>query len=171
MVKTQKYNKNCDSELKLNDVSFQKIIKFYLFECPVPGKSSRGSNFKDLGWVGSSKFSKLKKKMLGAATESLRKNYHPCSKDDLKKNFEVANDIEPENEYCIFFKNDSKTVMQSLFSAIRNSFAHGSFSKRKYGKHNIYYMKNYHNNYLKAEIVLHEETLLNWIKIVQTGLK
>ena len=170
MAEMKKYNKNCDSKLKLEDVSFQKIIKFYLFECPVPGKSSRGLKFKDFGWIGSPKFSKLKKEMLGAATESLRKNYHPCSKDELKKSLEVANDIEPENEYCIFLKSGSKTVMQSLFSAIRNSFAHGSFSQRKYNGQKIYYMKNY-NNYLKAEIVLHEKTLLNWIDIVQNGLK
>ena len=62
--------------------------------------------------------------------------------------------------------------MQSLFSAIRNAFAHGRFSIREY-QHNgdrvkMYFFSNF-NKYLKAEIVLQESTLLEWIQIIKRG--
>ena len=79
----------------------------------------------------------------------------------------VAN-VKPPNEYCVFLKQDEKTVMQSLFSAIRNAFAHGSFNVKTYNGVKIYYFENF-NGYLKAEIVLHEETLLAWIPILEAG--
>ncbi len=59
-----------------------------------------------------------------------------------------------------------KIVMQSLFKAIRNAFAHGAFLVKSYGGERIYYLENY-DKYLKATIVLHETTLLNWIKCIQ----
>ena len=63
--------------------------------------------------------------------------------------------------------------MQSLFSAIRNSFAHGSFAVQRYkdnsGKNiQIFFFSNF-DGYLKAELVLQEETLLRWIDIVNSG--
>ena len=79
----------------------------------------------------------------------------------------------PVEEYCIFLKHDEKTVMQSLFSAIRNSFAHGSLAIQSYKDGNgnsvkIYFFCNY-NEYLKAEIILQEQTLLNLIDIIKSG--
>ena len=68
----------------------------------------------------------------------------------------------------MFLKTDEKTVIQSLFSAIRNALAHGSFNVKIYKGVRVYFLSNY-NKYLKAEIVLQENTLLKWIDIVKEG--
>ena len=163
---TTKYKKTFDDDLSISNKNLQKILKFYLFECPVPKKSVRGKKFSDYGIIGKSSFSKLKKKMFDSATLSLRKHYKPLDKSQLEQEFISALSITPPNEYCIFLKHDESTVMQSLFTAIRNAFAHGSFYVKKYGGVRIFFLSNF-NGYLKAEIVLHEETLLKWIECIK----
>lgn len=162
-VKT--YSKSFSNKIAISNANLQKILKFYLFECPVPGKSVRGRTFQDYGISGSAAFSRLKTNMLKEASSSLRENYKPSTKNELDINFSLMNSIIPPDEYCVFLKYDEKRVMQSLFSAIRNAFAHGSFYVKKYYGTRIYFLANY-DGYLKAEIVLHETTLLNWINCI-----
>lgn len=162
------YEKKCSTDIKLNDPNFQKILNFYLFECPTSGKSVRSKTFDYYGWKGSSKFSKLKNKMLKAASDSLKSNYYPCKKEDLEERFHRVKSVKPTDEYCVFLKHCEKSVMQSLYAAIRNAFAHGSFSVKKYLGIKIYFLSNY-EKYLKAEIILQENTLLKWIDIVRNG--
>ena len=58
--------------------------------------------------------------------------------------------------------------MESLYSAIRNALAHGSFLMKKRRGTNMYFFANY-DGYLKAVIQLKEETLLNWISLFQSN--
>ena len=162
------YYKQFDKEVKLSNKNFQKILDFYLFSCPTPQKSFRSKTFEQLGWKGTKQFAQLKTLLISSASNSLKENYHPCKKEELEKQFEAATNIHPIDEYCIFLKSDEKTVIQSLFSAIRNAFAHGSFSVGTYKKTRVYFFANYHD-YLKAEIVLQEKTLLAWMEIVEKG--
>ena len=138
---------------------FQSIISFYLFNCPVEGKSIRATTFEQKGWKGAL-FSKLKTAMLDNATPELKNRYFPCKKDELEKKFDEIEKLKATDEYCVFLKHDELRVMESLYSAIRNSLAHGSFVIR--GRTKMYYFANY-DGYLKAIINLREETLLNWI--------
>ena len=165
-TKEKQYSKSFSDKLSISNTNLQKIIKFYLFECPVPGKSVRGRVFEDYGIKGSVAFSRLKKHMFEAATNSLKDNYLPSSKADLPDNYRKVEAVHPPDEYCVFFKTDESSIMQSLYSAIRNAFAHGSFLVKNYDGVRIYFLSNYHD-YLKAEIVLHEETLLKWINCIQ----
>ena len=162
------YYKKFDKPQKISDKNFQKILDFYLFHCPTPDKSVRSKTFEQLGWKGSPQFSQLKKQLLASASKSLRSNYYPCKKDELEAYFKLVSNIAPIDEYCVFFMNEEKSVIQSLFSAIRNAFAHGSFSVQTYNKERIYFFSNYHK-FLKAEIVLQEKTLLAWISILEKG--
>jgi len=167
------YYKNFDRKYPITDKNFFIILAFYLFECPTPNTSVRAKNFSQLGWKGASQFSNLKKKLLESATKSLRKHYYPCKKDELDDKYNLTSSVKPVEEYCVFLKHDEKTVMQSLFSAIRNAFAHGSFAIQTYKgesgcKMRIYFFCNY-NEYLKAELILQEQTLLNWIDIIKSG--
>ena len=162
------YYKQFDKEVKLNNKNFQKILDFYLFSCPTPNKSFRSKTFEQLGWQGKKQFALLKTLLLSSASNSLKGNYHPCKKEELQGKFDEVENIHPVDEYCVFLKSDEKTVIQSLFSAIRNAFAHGSFSVQTYKKTRVYFFANYHD-YLKAEIVLQEKTLLAWIEILEKG--
>ena len=167
-----KYKKTFDNKITFNRKAFQEILNFYLFCCPVEGTSFRSIGFDRYGWKGSVQFAQLKKALLEAAGSDLASNYYPCKKEELAGNFSKVAGIAPVNEYCVFLKNEENTVMQSLFSAIRNALAHGSFSIREYTsegkKTRVYFFLNY-KNYKKAEIVLQEATLLEWIRIVQAG--
>lgn len=164
--KTNKYQKTFSGKLAISNSNLQKVLLFYLFECPVSGKSVRGKTFEEYGISGNSAFSRLKKELLVSATCSLRKNYKPSVKADLQAEISLMQVIEPPNEYCVFLKYDEKRVMESLFSAIRNAFAHGGFCVRRYDGVRIYYLSNF-DGYLKAEMALHEETLLSWIDCVK----
>ena len=167
-----KYKKSFDNKITFSSSNFQKILDFYLFRCPVEGTSSRGVGFDQYGWKGAKQFAHLKKALLKAANSDLASKYYPCKKDELAEKFEIVSNVAPVDEYCVFLRNEEDTVMQSLFSAIRNAFAHGSFSVRTYTsqgkKIKVYFFSNY-NKYLKAEIILQEQTLLEWIKIVEAG--
>ena len=163
-----KYKKDFATAIKMNNSKFQKILEFYLFECPTPNRSVRSKTFADYGWIGRSKFSSLKKSMLSAASDSLKNNYYPCKKEELKEKFQLVKKVSPTDEYCVFLKYDEKSVMQSLYSAIRNAFAHGSFSVRQYSGVKIYFFAN-EKKYLKAEIILQENTLLKWIDIIKNN--
>ena len=169
-----KYKKTFENKLALNNKNLQKILSFYLFHCPVSGTSFRGIAFEKYGWKGAPQFATLKRELLKHATESLSANYFPSKKDELAANFAAVSTVTPVDEYCVFLRNEENTVMQSLFSAIRNAFAHGSFSIREYTfkgcKYRIYFFSNY-KNYLKAEMVLHEKTLLSWISVVESGYR
>jgi len=48
MAKQAKYKKSFDSDIKLGNNNFQKILKFYLFECPTPGKAEEVQHSRDL---------------------------------------------------------------------------------------------------------------------------
>ena len=164
----KKYYQEFDGPIKLEDKNFQKIIDFYLFNCPVEGKSVRGKKFKDYGFSKSAPFKALKKAMLSVASASLSKNYLPSRKNELPQAFESVEAASPPDEYCVFLINEESGVLASLFSSIRNAFAHGSFNVRSYNGVRIFFLLNY-NVYQKARLVLQEDTLLSWIRIVKKG--
>lgn len=168
MSKATQYYKKYDVPASLSRASLQKIILFYLLNCPVKGKSYRGKTFKEYGFSGSPAFSKLKSVMLKNASKSLKNNYIPCKKGELDYNFKSIESVSPPEEYCVFLYNDEKTKIESLFSAIRNALAHGSFNCKSYNGTKIYFFLNY-DGYRKAQIVLHETTLLNWISVIENG--
>ncbi len=77
------YNSSFKDKIVYSNVNFQKILTFYLFNCPVLGISVRAKTFSDYGWEGSSKFSKLKSQLLKAASNDLSSQYYPCEKAEL----------------------------------------------------------------------------------------
>ena len=161
-----KYDQSYKQPQSLSNSNLQKIIQFYLLECPVEGKSRRGKTFQEYGYKGSASFSRLKNKLLESATKSLRRNYYPCKKDELSDCFKKCEQVVFPDEYCAFLKSDEKSIVRSMFSAIRNALAHGSFNVKSYNGKRIYYFSNY-KGYEKARIVLYENTLLSWIKTIK----
>lgn len=153
--------------IPLQNKNFQEILRFYLFGCPATETSCSADTFEQLGW-GKKTFSTLKSQMLKSASPDLKVNYFPCKKEELEKRFQQMEKLDTSKEFCVFLKHDEKRVMDSLYSAIRNALAHGGFTRKKENKKYIYFFANY-DTYLKAQIRLHEETLLNWVKIVKNG--
>ena len=148
---------------------FQAIVDFYLFCCPSSGVSSRGKSFLEYGFVGSPQYAKLKRRLLESAEYLTKENYCPSKKDALPANLELAETQTLPVEYCVFLSNEERTVIGSLFKAIRNALAHGSFTVKKYNSYGRYYYFENVDGYKKAQIVLSEKTLIAWIKIIQEG--
>lgn len=146
---------------------FIKILDFYLFRCPVEGGSVKAKTFKDYGFEGQRLYSKLKSRMLNIEGSEVKERYYPCTKQELDVYYEIYKSN--KSELCIFLKHDEKLVMQSLFKAIRNSFAHGSFYKYQYKNEHYYYFENV-DGYKKAQIQLKEKTLLKWIECIEEGV-
>lgn len=168
---SKQYYQKYDMPIVMNSKPFQEILQFYMFECPVndPLVSIRGKKFKDYGFVGTTKYGKLKSEMLKAATDSLKRNYCPCKAEKVDAVWnEKMRSISPPDEYCVFNETSKGTKMESLFVAIRNAFAHGSFTIKKYGRDRIYFLANDHNG-VKARMALHESTLLAWRELIVSG--
>ncbi|MDE6036272.1 MAG: hypothetical protein K2G36_10230 [Ruminococcus sp.] len=142
--------------------NFKKIITFYLFECPVEDVSKRGKTFKQIGWKGSSRLRMLER-LLKNCTSINEENWIICDKS------EVENKLNNVNGLYYIVCSKSKSGIKSIIYAIRNSFAHGSFEVKNIDGYNIYYLENHHKGHLCAKIVIEEDSLLEWIRIIKTN--
>lgn len=130
-MKKCNYYRGFDIKVKLNNTNIQKIIDFYLFNCSVPNTSARSKTFNQLGWTQGYQFVFLKQQMLSVATESLKNNFSLFHYEDGKQLLNTINDMDsvtPTDEYCVFLLHEKRKVFESLFKAIRNALAHGSFN-------------------------------------------
>lgn len=150
--------------------NFEKIVIFYLFESPAEGKW-RGKTFKELGYYGGSSFKKLKQSMI-ASSKYLSKECVLFGKNEKELDIifsgsptDIIGKSSARFEYIIVLKQENKEVY-SIYKAIRNSLAHGSFNQFNRGKVRYYYFENF-DKYLKAKICLSEETLTSWIKLFE----
>jgi len=173
---------NHSESFNFNDESFQKILDFYLFNCPVENQkgkkekntlryekvSQRGTSLRNLGWEGvylTSLISKLKNGSFGPIKY--------CEvKSDAKELFNEEKELsaglcDKNFEMILFKKNDSLSILSSILYYIRCAIAHGSFSEKK----GIYYFESKKNEKTKARIRLRSETLLLLMKTIKKGPK
>ncbi len=165
--------------IPIKDEKFQKIIIFYLFECPARGIktenkkngevrtdeqphpkkrifyyriSQMGKTLADRGIEGG-KLNTLRAAMLRAAGS----DFEFLTGDNVKES--------EKSEYISLAKNEFKT--EGIFSFIRNSFAHGEFEVCE----GSYFFENHNNGVLKGKAVIKESTLLKWIDIINMPLE
>lgn len=168
--------------IPIKDKNFQKIICFYLFQCPArsirtedkkaneprtveqphPSKriffngkiSQMGKTLEERGIVGG-KVNTLRAAMLRAA-----------GRDFKFITVTGKNAIKPEaKEYVSLSRADFKT--EGIFIFIRNAFAHGEFSVSD----GWYELENHSGVKLKGQALLRESTLLKWIEIVNMPIE
>ena len=153
--------------LKNHNKSFAKILNFYLFNCPVYNKDSkkstsvRGKTFKDR---------KIQKGELISLLNAMKGKidyYEVVSSlrtvESSVKEYEKNN---KNKQFLIFKENQSLGKTQSIFYAIRNALAHGSFSTEMINNEKYYYFENKSNKCIEAQFELKENVLLEWIKLV-----
>lgn len=142
---------------------FEKILKFYLFECPIENVSKRGKLFKDFGWKGSSRFQMLER-LLKSASGMTDAQWHILdSSTEVRK----ESDGIAFNEQFLF-SDKSKGRVRTFIYSIRNSLAHGSFKTLDISGKKYYYFENEYRKNLRSKMFLSEDTLLEWIKIIRT---
>ncbi len=160
------------TQIPLTNKAFQRIIQFYLFECPVrtreriPKKerveprdkykfrfkrvSKRGKTFEE-------------RKLDGARLNTLRaamKRVTNVTMETMERDV-----VAPEcvGEYIVIKKNEENTsITEGLFYCIRNALAHGDFDVEK----GVYELRNRSGENIKGLARLKEKTLLKWIELV-----
>ncbi len=173
--------KNGNLNIPYNNKNFLKIIDFYLFNCPVytikgsnnhkviNNVSKHNKSFYDLNYK-QQDFKKLLNK-IRKPIKSYMEYYFLENDKNLESEFNIiVNNIklkDPEYDFIIYKSLIPNNKTMSIFYAIRNAFAHGTFSIKTINQRKkIYYFESKNNNIIKARIRLKEKTLLNWIDFV-----
>jgi hypothetical protein len=73
--------------------------------------------------------------------------------------------VDGNSEFIVFKENSELKKLKSIFYAIRNAFAHGSFSIVNNNQNTIYYLESAKDEKIKSQIKLKESTLLDWIDL------
>lgn len=150
------------------DKRFARIYRFYVIETPVSGVSARGKSFGsrniNLKYLNSTlkrEFSFLRSAWI---VKTIKEIEAACKERGLDKTVKLDEEIviHTENHKLCAGRTDS------LFYAIRCSFAHGSFAIHKHNGCKYYVLENKDKDKLKARMVLKEETLLKWIDLVES---
>lgn len=171
----EKWLKNY-SAIPLKNENFQKILEFYLFECPCEISkyikkekrttykpvSTRGVALQQRGWIGGH-LNSLLAQMKNTNSKQLTFQHFPAADDilshakSIEKNSLLA---DTEFEMIVMAERSDMPLTGAIFYYIRNALAHGSFSY----KNHIYYFESFKDGKTKATIRLREKTLLEWIK-------
>lgn len=165
-----------NSRINFSDKAFQKILGFYLFECPAEAVSVRAKSFRDYGWDKPYKYSQLQSR-LAKLNEESQIPFYRVSVESLYQTLLDQNQLDKidMNKEIVIYTN-VELSLATLFKSIRNSFAHGSFQKKTYKNEQYYVFENrkpqnikHDENEIRARIILKEKTLLSWIEIVKSG--
>ena len=140
-------------EILLRKKNFQKIVCFYLFECPVlfsNGRkvSERGRTFKDR---------KLDKNGLNSLVAAMRR----CSNISIYTVKQTPTVPTGVQEYLIIRERSDMSIVNAYYYSIRNALAHGSFQF----ENGYLSFENKHNGDLKALGRIKDSTLLRWIEL------
>ena len=163
------------TEIPFKDTNFQRILEFYLFNCPVlfqkkkNGKrvSQRGLTFEERGITDRSLTKLLSEMKAKSASGTLLYQCLETSSSDFIQIEQQNRGHDLNFEMVIFVENSDLKKTRTIFYAIRNALAHGSFSVSGTGEKRTYCIENRKDGVLKARIRLREKTLLNWIELVE----
>lgn len=170
---TKTYQELIKTELEIDwdSKNFWDIVRFYLLECPTvktekkekKRRSCRGKTLEEFGWNQNTRLKNMMTK------SSVNLTDFTWSEDVEIK--ELTKEFTPPREYCVVKKKNPTST--DILVDIRDSLAHGRFHIIEHEGKKIYIFKNV-NTHSKdknqnAEIVLFEETLLQWIKVIKAG--
>lgn len=161
------------------DKTYINIFSFYVHNCPVVFKrkkkdivchnkvSCRGVDFYSKGWDNNT----LKTLLSKMKNNNGNRILYECTTSDKieSKMQEFENSTKSCVEAIVFVENCDIYKTQSIFYAIRNAFAHGSFSVDQSNK--MYYFESEKEGKIKAQICLKESTLLYWIDLFNSPKK
>ena len=157
--------------------NFQRIINFYLFQCPNENVSSSGIDLKSYGWKNPWKNDCLRLYLYSIATlendKTLfkAKNYEDVSKgiDQIKIKGKFYN---TSANKVVFYTSQKYPDILTIIFYIRCAFAHGRFLIKTIDNEVVYFFEAINpkkESVLKARLVLKEKTLIDWIDILKNG--
>lgn len=158
----------------MSSQNFQRILKFYLLECPVRLNGGnnvvqRVRNFANRGFVGQKLtllLNAMRKVSIGFRDRFVTA---PETVEDVYSEIMAKNC--PYREFSIV-KATNTTQTESIYYCIRNAMAHGSFSTEEHNGQTFYHFESRSprdRNKLRGRVCVSEETLLAWIDIIEKG--
>ncbi len=170
------------NKIPFDNINFQTILRFYLFECPVTTESvkkkkkikkhvsARGIPLERQGWSGNALNTLLAAMKRNASSNLKYMVVEPSSSVGIivRNEEAISTQSDPNFELIAFKENSTLGKTKSIFYMIRNAFAHGSFSVVGTSNGTIYYFQSEKDGEIKSQIRLKEKTLLAWIKLVNT---
>lgn len=166
-----------DIEESSLDDNFKKIFEFYVINCPCKKISSRGIDIENIWGKKVWKEKKLRSLVLENGELVPKENYSAASKiEEMSKSIATVNlngtfQTKLNKNKVAFYNNNQPELMNILFY-IRCSFAHGRFMIKNNPKKEKYYIMESGKRKddkveLRARMILKEQTLLDWIEIIQ----
>jgi hypothetical protein len=155
------------------DDNLGKLLKFYLWETPVPDTSCKGRTFSQYGWNGKL-YRELHARMREVSGFPIAEDGHwvKARVSDIEKELAILNRLDHYDcsfEFAVHAVKNDLNDTQSLFYLIRNSFAHGGFRICHYNGERYFVFENREKGRLKGRAIFKEHTLLSWIGIVKRG--
>ena len=155
----------------LSSSNFQKILKFYLLECPVKtdrGRvAQRGLIFEQRG------FQKHKLTLLLTAMKKMLFGNIIVFKTSNGDNRTVESELErsgiANKPEFVVVRATNTTNTEAIFYCIRNAMAHGTFSVSTRQNDIFYHFESHKDGKLRGRVCLNEETLLQWINLIEKG--
>ncbi len=169
---------NRNKIIPLENGNFQKIIDFYLFNCPSEIKNVNEKKGTVTYEKVSQKAVTLREKewkdggiqsLLAAMKKTNSKHlcYENCKKGQVLEKQNMLENEKDKNdsffEMIVFQTRGDMNDTSSIYYYIRNALAHGSFSVVEHNNKTTYFFESAKNDTITARIRLREETLLNWI--------
>lgn len=167
---------NVSNVIPYRAVKFQNIWDFYVVRCPVAFSttskkamakksrviSHRAETFESRGITG---------KVLTSLLTAMKTYVFIIQTDDVELEYidmtTKYKGFEDSYEFIIYKENPDLKRTKSIYYAIRNSFAHGSFSVKDEGKERVYYLHSENKAENKARMRIYESTLLEWIGLIE----
>ena len=164
------------TSVPIENPNFLKILQFYLIDCPVSipsGKDSngrskkrhiskRGETFEQKGWTGKNLTALWNVMKKGKYCVNMKKE-NKSVEDKVEDIIHTSNQKDEYFELICFYETIG--VTRSVFYAIRNALAHGSFSVYNNNGKPVYYFQSEKDGKIRSQIRLKETTLLRWIEL------
>nr|MBQ6241781.1 hypothetical protein [Lachnospiraceae bacterium] len=154
-----------DTNYSFSNKNFAKIYQFYVVETPVENTSMRGKTFNSRSCNVLKLYHELIKK-----SPFLKDHWHVSTIAEMpvmikERGLEDTPDYRIE---CVIHTNNKNSITVSLFYSIRCALAHGAFETRRHDGIKYYLLENRDKNVIKGRMVVKENTLLDWIRIVES---
>ena len=165
-----------DSPFDQLDDDWHKIIVFFVLHVPAEGVSFRSKSLASYGWgskSGQDDFKRLKARLIKYSGMSVEDFVCVNSYKKLKVKLQHMDleEFNPQIErQIIIIRKDKSGENESLFSHIRNAFAHGHVSFINIKDDVAVILEDINNEKaVSARMIIYKSSLLNWIKVIEAG--
>lgn len=143
------------------------LYKNYVLNCPVPGVSYRGVDFKQLCWSGHRQV--VLRELMINSSSLISSAWEATDKKDaliaLLASNNVLDTYSINQEFAYYFRAD-KSVVGGLFYLIRNALAHGSFHFHRSSKGDCLALETSKNGQVRGRALVRISTLRKWRSIL-----